>query len=214
MKSLFAGRYLLLSTLAVFSVAAGRCEGQTRTTVQLPTFHRFGTTTTVLVPDQGSVYLGGVSRSRQGQNDFGIPLSRGLPGGGNRGLSHASSAGGLSVGVTIIDHQEIDRALLAEAARRRGESFDVLGRPISNPPEPHRFERAATHNRQHTTHHKATAETYLRRARQAEADGQPHHAKIFYQRVAKHGNPSLQQLAKTRLTHLEAIISPTQTTTP
>ena len=41
-------------------------------------------------------------------------------------LSVNHSAGTLSMSATIIDHREIDRALLAEAARRRGAKFDVL----------------------------------------------------------------------------------------
>ena len=70
-------------------------------TVQLPTYHYFGVSTTVSVPDRGGLYMGGVNRSRWGRR------------------GRATSAGGMSINATIIDHDAMDRALLAEAARRR-----------------------------------------------------------------------------------------------
>jgi len=87
-------------------------------TVQLPTYNVFGVSTTVSVPDRGSIYLGGVNRSRLGRR------------------SRATSAGGVSINATIIDHNAMDRALLAEADRRRGARFDVRGRPVAVAPQP------------------------------------------------------------------------------
>ncbi|MEM1304461.1 MAG: hypothetical protein AAGG46_06175, partial [Planctomycetota bacterium] len=42
----------------------------------------------------------------------------------------SAAAGGVSTHVTITDHREMDRALLAEAARRQGNTHDILGRPV------------------------------------------------------------------------------------
>jgi general secretion pathway protein D len=58
-------------------------QGQTRTvegtTVQLPTFAFTSVTTTVSVPDGGTVLLGGVKRLREGRNERGVPLLSKVP---------------------------------------------------------------------------------------------------------------------------------------
>ena len=220
MKSYCAACHVVLSTLALITIAIGYCAGQTTpvvTSVQLPTYHVFGTTTTVVVPDRGSAYLGGVNRSLRGQNRFGAPL----PVWGNRGFGQASSAAGISARATLIDHDKLDRALLAAAARSRGAQFDVLGRPVGQASRKlpatlgNRTARtlgqgstAQTHQLPGAARRGAAAETrraatYMRRGRQAEADGQPHVAKVFYQRASRHGDATLKQRAESRLAHLE-----------
>jgi len=49
------------------------------TTVQLPTFSFVTVTTTVSVPDGGTVLLGGIKRLSEGRNEFGVPLLSKLP---------------------------------------------------------------------------------------------------------------------------------------
>jgi general secretion pathway protein D len=49
------------------------------TTVQLPTFSFVTVTTTVSVPDGGTVLLGGIKRLSEGRNEFGVPLLNKLP---------------------------------------------------------------------------------------------------------------------------------------
>ncbi len=49
------------------------------TTVQLPTFSYVTVTTTVSVPDGGTVLLGGIKRLSEGRNEFGVPLLDKLP---------------------------------------------------------------------------------------------------------------------------------------
>ena len=88
--------------------------------IQLPTFRLFSTNSTVLVPDRGSAYLGGVDRASYGSNQRGL----------SRSIGSSVGSSGVTVHATIIDHEEMDRALLAEAARKRGDTHDVLGRPI------------------------------------------------------------------------------------
>ena len=58
-------------------------ENETRTvegtTVQLPTFAFTTVTTTVSVPDGGTVLLGGIKRLREGRNERGVPLLSKVP---------------------------------------------------------------------------------------------------------------------------------------
>ncbi len=49
------------------------------TTVQLPTFQLISVSTTVSVPDGGTVLLGGIKRLREGRNEFGVPLIGKVP---------------------------------------------------------------------------------------------------------------------------------------
>jgi general secretion pathway protein D len=49
------------------------------TTVQLPTFSYVQVTTTVSVPDGGTVLLGGIKRLSEGRNEFGVPILNKIP---------------------------------------------------------------------------------------------------------------------------------------
>ena len=49
------------------------------TTVQLPTFSFVTVTTTVSVPDGGTVLLGGIKRLSEGRTEFGVPLLDKIP---------------------------------------------------------------------------------------------------------------------------------------
>ena len=49
------------------------------TTVQLPTFQFISVTTTVSVPDGGTVLLGGIKRLNENRNEFGVPLLSKVP---------------------------------------------------------------------------------------------------------------------------------------
>ena len=51
----------------------------TGTTVQLPTFAFTTVTTTVSVPDGGTVLLGGIKRLREGRNERGVPMLSKVP---------------------------------------------------------------------------------------------------------------------------------------
>ena len=48
-------------------------------TVQLPTFSFVTVTTTVSVPDGGTVLLGGIKRLSEGRNEFGTPMLNKIP---------------------------------------------------------------------------------------------------------------------------------------
>ena len=49
------------------------------TTVQLPTFEVISVSTTVSVPDGGTVLLGGIKRLSEGRSEFGVPLLSKVP---------------------------------------------------------------------------------------------------------------------------------------
>lgn len=49
------------------------------TTVQLPTFSFVTVTTTVSVPDGGTILLGGIKRLSEGRNEFGVPILSKVP---------------------------------------------------------------------------------------------------------------------------------------
>ncbi len=49
------------------------------TTVQLPTFSFVTVTTTVSVPDGGTVLLGGIKRLSEGRNEYGVPMLNKIP---------------------------------------------------------------------------------------------------------------------------------------
>lgn len=58
------------------SATTARTRG---TTVQLPTFSYVTVTTTVSVPDGGTVLLGGIKRLSEGRNEFGVPMLNKIP---------------------------------------------------------------------------------------------------------------------------------------
>jgi hypothetical protein len=115
----------LFIAFVVFGLNSRDAVGQ-NVTVQLPTFQVFSVATTVVVPDRGSAYLGGVNRAAYGSTTSGVPgLSR-IPGVGrlftNRGIGSEVSSSGAHVAATIMDFEEMDRAILGEAAARRAVS--------------------------------------------------------------------------------------------
>jgi type II secretory pathway component GspD/PulD (secretin) len=116
MKTRFA-----LTTLLLASGTGSLAQGQV---VQLPTYGSFSIGTTVVVPDRGATYLGGVNRAYYGYDSFGVPgLSR-IPVAGrlfrNDGYGASVSSSGAFATARIIDLQEWDAAVLKAAARQRG----------------------------------------------------------------------------------------------
>lgn len=198
------------------SVISYASAQQPATTVQLPSFSVFTVQTTVSVPDRGGAYLGGLNSGASNSSRFGIgPLK-------NRGLSSTRAASGVSVSATVIDHAEIDRALLAEAAAKRADTDAAVGKAtaISKSVAVSGSPRVAAGG---TADHGAlpgsvaaireqtaagadlqTAElaSYLAKARQAEADKKPGVAKVFYQMVARRDTGRMKQEATERLAAL------------
>ena len=61
------------------SSSASTTTNRSGTTVQLPTFSYVTVTTTVSVPDGGTVLLGGIKRLSEGRNEFGVPILDKVP---------------------------------------------------------------------------------------------------------------------------------------
>ena len=110
-------RFFLMVLLGIATVDVAGAQ-----TVQLPTFYFAAVGTTVSVPDRGSALLGGIGRSGSFSGSRGLPLAGKVPGVGrlarNRSLVHATGAGNIHVTATIIDHAELDKAVLAQATSR------------------------------------------------------------------------------------------------
>lgn len=124
---------LALGTIAIGLVDARGSQtatAQAPTTVQLPTFQEFSVSTTVSVPDRGSLILGGVSRSAASSVSRGTPGLDKLPGASrlfkNRAGGRDTSASTAAVTAQIHDFAELDAATLAAA--RRGTTRDAVDR--------------------------------------------------------------------------------------
>lgn len=192
-------------------------QPQVPTTVQLPTFSQFTVVTTVSVPDGGTAYLGGIGRGSDSNITRGIGPLR------NRGLSSSRGASGVSVSATIIDHEEIDRAILTEAAAKRKPADTALAKAAtiskSVAVEPGRALRTASpptaalpgsvaaireQNAIAADLEAAELAGYLAKGRQAEAENKPGVAKVYYQMVARRDKGRMKQQAVERL----AVLSP------
>jgi hypothetical protein len=182
------------------------------TTVQLPSFSYFTVNTAVSVPDRGGAYLGGVKSARDGYSARGLgPLA-------NRGRGGDRAAKGVIVQATIIDLAELDEAVLTEAAAKRAgidptdAKAELLTRQIargsSSPTDrtgglsAQTIESVAAIRARKAAAAAAQAGEaagYLIQAQQAEAEGKPGVAKIYYQMVARRDTGELKRQAEARL---------------
>jgi len=188
------------------------------TTVQLPTFSFFTVQTTVSVPDRGGAYLGGINRGRDGRIERGFgPLA-------NRAIGGDRSVASTSVHARIIDFEEIDQMLLAAAARRAGTTVDpadakaaaltkhvngvavvsAAGHSSSSPsgPLPGSIAGIRAQNVAAAQERAAEVAELFAKAQQAEVEGKPAVAKIFYQMVVRRDAGALKQQAQARLSAL------------
>lgn len=201
---------LVLDTGVAFS--------QQPTTVQLPTYSFFTTSTTVSVPDRGSVYLGGVNRAAAGRNEFGVPL---LPF-GNRSIGSERSAAGASVSVYIHDFEAMDEYLLSQPISLNPQPAvsRPLGPPIAGsqarpalpasaddiwqarlgaatrgsagPMAKSLADLRAEHQRDQQAR-QAEAAQWLQRGRQAESSGKANVARVYYQMAARRATGELKE---------------------
>ncbi len=115
-------RNLGLSLALLFAYACPAVGQAPGTAVQLPTFSQFGVGTTVSVPDRGSGFMGGISRSSSGRNSFRSPL---LPFRPFKNTAVGSQLGAMNMHVSawIHDFEAMDEYLLSQPPRT------VLGGP-------------------------------------------------------------------------------------
>jgi general secretion pathway protein D len=100
--------------------SSGELELQSNgTTIQLPEFLFTTVTTTVSVPDGGTVLLGGIKRLREGRNEFGVPILSKIPYINrlfkNVGMGRTTDSLMLMVTPRIIIQEEEEEKLLGTA---------------------------------------------------------------------------------------------------
>lgn len=206
---------IVVMALGFSSPAAGQI-------IQLPTFVYFAPSTSVLVPDGGSAHLGSVGRAGYGHVSRGVPGLGKVPGIGrlfrNQSISSHVRATTSSVHVTVIDLAAMDRAVL-EAAKKRHTAPVPDPRALAieqqikqGPGKPNRthatsdrggsLASVAEIHRRNTRQRKAEqqeASQLFAKGRQAEADGKPGVARIFYRMAARQADRALQEKILARL---------------
>ncbi len=174
--------------------------------VQLPSFSFFSVSTAVSVPDSargfGRVYAGGTKYAADGSSEFGAPC---LP--GNRAAGSVRAAQGAFVSAQIHDPDEADSILLSpevrEArAKRRADltlaaasgsksaaetaADRALRSQAESPSHPIRSVADIRREREGTADVKRQeALALVQRGEQAQADGKPGVARIYYQMAAR-----------------------------
>lgn len=185
----------LLAALAVSPPAQAQV-------VQLPSYSFFATSSSMLVPDQGTGYLGGVSRSSSGGNLFGSPFLPPI-----RSYGSQTGAMGLTVSAQIHDFDAMDRALLGangEAAPGGYPGPVRLGQR-SGAPSGSVTEMAARKEALEAAEQSAAAGLF-ERARQARADGKPGVAKIYLQQALKRARGPLHEQIQAALAETSAAV--------
>jgi hypothetical protein len=192
--------------------------------VQLPTFRVFTLSTTVSVPDQGSVSLGGVDYARSASVSRGVPVGGRLPVVGGPLRSHATGhsigANRVSVTATIIDHREWDEAIRAmateqpqgnpreEAIARRAE---FLSRHVARhasaidrtaDPGSMSIEAIRLRNQRIDAERQTEARNYFARGQQALQEDRRGVAAAYFRLAVRRGNDQLRDRA---LAHIKAI---------
>ena len=143
--------------------------------VQQPVVGVTSLNTTVVVPDRGTVYLGGVSSGQFGRNQYG-PFRSGT----SSGYSLQSTS--VSTSVYIHDLQAMDEAILQSVGRGRGNSTMSAA--------------AVPSHDQQVAAEPAPAEKmakFERLARKADQDGRAGLAKLHWQMAAKYGSKAAEK---------------------
>jgi hypothetical protein len=167
------------------------------TTVQLPTFHFFTVQTTVSVPDQGTMVLGGNRPVSTGSTAYGPSF---LP--PQRGVGMNAGVGQMVVSATIHDMQALDLQTLDLTADKKSTTTGptvAAALPAGNlvvagsvaDARRQRVEELAAVDRE--------AAGYFEQGRSAEAAGKPTVAKIYYQMAARRASGELKAQVQARL---------------
>jgi len=151
--------------------------------VQQPVLGVTSVNTSVLVPDRGSIYLGGVSSAQSGRSQYG-PLRSGT----SMGLMRQSTS--ISTSVYIIDLNEMDRALLNSRPVTSENLQSGIGN-LANRPLPESRPVAGVTSAER-------ASRFEEMARRAEKAGKTNVAKMHWQYAADYGS----KLAEKRLFEL------------
>lgn len=196
-----------LAGLLVIGVSA-LAPGVSAQSVQLPSYSYFGVGTSVLVPDRGSTFLGGVNRAAAGTNDLGVPLLPFAPF-SNRGIGQDRSASHVGVSVFIHDFETMEAAIAREASR----SSTLHPRlPVAQYPLPPREPASrsslpsVTEIRRRGQSQQVSREEealdFFRRGERAEAEGKATVARIYYQMVIRRASDDLRSQAMAKLAEI------------
>jgi hypothetical protein len=190
--------------------------------VQLPSYSYFTTNGTVVVPDNGAAYLGGVNRARSGTNEFGAPLGP-L---GNRSIGSERSVSGTSVSVHVHDFEAMDEMILGpdfrsksraaagsgdprrttgDPRRALGDPRRALGDPGRAPPS---VAEIVAQRRRDQEARQVEAEGFFERGQSAEEAGKANVARIYYQMAAKRATGPLKEQIAARLSALAQTHAP------
>lgn len=172
--------------------AAAQNAAAVPTTVQLPTFHYFYSTGTVVVPDGGDTFLGGIGSSASGRVERGIP---GLPSRPftNSATGTTTGAGNVSVSAQIHDLEAMDQALLGQTAQ--GTAFHP---PMATPQqlaaikqagEPlHSVAAIRAQQAAEDAAHEREAAAALVRGQQLQSEGKLSVAKVYFEMAVRQSN--------------------------
>jgi hypothetical protein len=207
----FASRKSIMKLVAAslfLVLLAGGADLAAQTVLQLPSQHIFATNSSILVPDQGTALLGGVNSASSGRSQFG-----GLPGNTSRGF--ARQAGGVTVSAKIHDFDAWDDALQAEAARRRkrGQSGSALATtPAGDSAPSASVAEIEQSKRAERPDPLREAEDFFARARQAQVDGKPRLARVYFQMAARRATGELKERALAEAAAVGAALASAQKT--
>ncbi len=216
--------------LLIGAVAFSQQQPRPASAVQLPSFSLFTVRTTVSVPDSargyGRVYAGGDKFAADGLTEAGSPFAP-----GNRGIGSERAARGAFVSAQIHDLHEMDSILLSPEVRearmkRRAEAAaaaalaaktenssaaDRTLRGQAASAEPIRSLADIRGKRESLAKAKEQeALGLIQRGEQAQADGKPGVARIYYQMAARRlaEAPQADAELKSRLRSLLEAVEP------
>jgi hypothetical protein len=188
---------VLVATFALLGVAGQRASAQV---LQLPTFHYFSVDTSVLVPDRGAAYLGGVNYSSSQSTQRGIPGLNG-PMFGSRASSRSTGGGGMWVTAQIHDFEALEAQLLGQngaTAGRPGSQRANAGALADANRTPSFAQSIAALRNQAADEDSAKlaeAKAYLQRGQEKLKAGQFGLAKIYFQMAEKRSGGEVREQA-------------------
>ena len=208
-------------SLVALAVAVADGHAQQPTTVQLPTLSTFSGRTTVVVPDRGSVYMGGIRRAASGRSEFGVPMLPLRPF-RNTAVGNERSVSSLHVTATIHDFEAMDEFLLSRPTSFRRQH--AMERPAirqrataSHRPDPRvgsswklatprpevsaesRVARIQVQSHSRRVAAAAEAADFFEQGRKAEESGKLGVAKIYYRMATRGADDPLRSHLVARL---------------
>ncbi len=188
------GRSHLSVFAALVTLLASSVEAQQGITVQLPTFSFFSVATTVVVPDSGGAYMGGINRAGLGRNRIGTPFGQG-PG----ALGATRQAAGMQVGAQIHDLQEMDKALLGTMSQQV-----AAAQPAAKKESLTSLQEIERQRGMQEDARQAEAADFLRRGRDALAAGKASLARTYYQMALRRATGELKEAVAAQLKQLDS----------